>query len=191
MSNDGSSKPTVSKKHMPDWEHYKKNKDRIDEYAKRVLEEGTLQAFGHPPGPTLDISAKALCCILDKHPELATEGVNPMTGKPLSASEKRKQKRFKRDREPDGVINYDMVPDKDFKIIPNEEYVPPPSAQYVKGDGTVMEPGWEPIAFKGQTVGNGEVEKNPAANTNQCNSSSTTPTAEELPASPSASKEQS
>jgi len=132
--------------HQVDWAHYAANKERLDADAKKVLEAGTLQSFGHPPGPTLEISAKAMVTILDKHPELAHGTVKP-NGKPLTASEKRKQRRFEKNRPPDEVIEETLEEGKGFKIIKNEEYIKPPRAPYIK-DGVEMPPDWEPISLQ-------------------------------------------
>ena len=135
---------------QPDWNWYGKHKQEIDEMARDTLEKGTLQDMGHPPGPTLDISAKAICCILHKNPQLGTDGCNPATGKPLTGSEKRRQRRFDKDRPPDNIIDIEGVEGKDFKVILKEDYVPPKSAKYIK-NGKEMPENWEPIRFEGET----------------------------------------
>lgn len=130
-----------------DWEHYRKHKTEIDELANKELEKGTLQNMGHPPGPTLEITAKAICTIIHKDPHKAVQG-NP--NKPLSASQKRKQRRFEKQRPPDNVIEYELKEGEGFKIIPNEDYVQPPSVRYVK-EGKEMPEGWQPISLESAT----------------------------------------
>lgn len=127
-----------------DWGHYAKHKDVIDEQAKELLEKGTLQDLGHPPGPTLEITAKSICTIFHKDPK---KNKVPNPSKPLSASQKRK---FDRTRPPDKTIEYELKEGEGFKIIPNEEYEQPPSVQYVK-NGKKMPEGWQP--FRLDSVG--------------------------------------
>lgn len=134
----------IKKADTVDWEHYKKHKAEIDDLVKETLERGDLQNLGHPPGPTLEITAKAICTIIHKDPKKARLTA---LNKPLTASEIRKQKRFERNRPPDKVIDYELKEGEGFKIIPNEDYIQPPSVPYVK-DGKQMPEGWEPIKFE-------------------------------------------
>lgn len=124
-----------------DWDHYKKHKDTIDENVKDVLEKGVLQDMGHPPGPTLEITARAICTILHKDPKKA-KALD--SSKPLTASQKRK---FDRQRPPDKVIEYELKEGEGFNIIPNEEYQQPPSVPYIK-DGKKMPEGWQPFQLE-------------------------------------------
>ena len=127
-----------------DWKWYADHKEEIDEEVKATLERGDLQNMGHPPGPTLEITARAICTIIHKNPKKARLTA---LNKPLTASEIRKQKRFERDRVPDKIIDYELKEGEGFKIIPNEDYIQPPSVPYVK-DGKQMPEGWEPIKFE-------------------------------------------
>lgn len=131
-----------------DWGHYKKHKAEIDELVKETLERGELQNLGHPPGPTLEITARAICTIIHKDPKKARlTAVN----KPLTASEIRKQRRFERNRVPDKVVDYELKEGEGFKIIPNEDYIQPPSVPYVK-EGKKMPEGWQPITLESTGV---------------------------------------
>lgn len=128
--------------HSPDWQHYAKNKERLDKDAQALIESGHLRDVGFPEGFDLGVYAKGVVTILDKHPEAATGGLRP-NGKPLSASEKRAQKRREKNTPLDGVIEVELREDQ-FKIIPKEDYVEPPNAPFYK-NGKKMEDDWEPI----------------------------------------------
>ena len=137
--------------HQPDWDFYAKHKEEIDRKARDTLEKGTLQDIGHPPGPTLEIAAKAIWTILTKHPELGREDLTGDDGrKPLTGSEKRRQRRFDRERAPDNIIEIKPVEGKDYKVILKEDYVPPEPMTYVK-NGKEMPKDWQPITFQGQS----------------------------------------
>lgn len=134
----------LGKKDTVDWGHYAKHKAEIDELVRETLERGELQNLGHPPGPTLEITARAICTIIHKDPKKARlTAIN----KPLTASELRKQRRFDRNRAPDKVIDYELKEGEGFNIIPNEDYIQPQPVPYVK-DGKQMPEGWQPIALE-------------------------------------------
>lgn len=128
--------------HSPDWQHYAHNKTRLDSDAQDLIESGHLRDVGFPEGFDLGIYAKGIVTILDKHPEAARGNLRP-NGKPLSASEKRAQKRRERNTPPESVLEVELK-EGQYKIIPKEDYVEPPSAPYYKGDQK-MEEGWQPI----------------------------------------------
>lgn len=130
----------------PDWTWYAKHKERLDKDALALIEAGHLQDIGVPPGPTLDVTARAICTILDKHPHLATENPNIRpNGKPLTASQKRAQKRFNAEAKPTEVVEFDYGPDQ-WKMISAEDYKPPPLADHfcngkkVEGDWQILKP---------------------------------------------------
>lgn len=130
--------PTKPNIHQPDWNHYKLNKDRLDADAKALLESGHLQNLGYPEGVNIEIFAKGVVTILDKHPELAHQDFHG-SGKPLSASEKRAKRRHEAEK----VIEVELTEDQ-FKIIPEKDYIPPKPATYIK-NGEEMPEGWQPI----------------------------------------------
>lgn len=153
--------------HQPDWHYYVKHKQSIDDDATRLLEAGTLQKFGHPDVPQLlEITAKSLCTILHKNPGLITGSVGP-TGKPLTASEKRKQRRFEKNRQPDEIIEKELKEGEGFRIIPNEDYIQPKPSKYLKkdkdGNEVEMPDDWLPIKLE-DTV---EVKSSPQLESNK------------------------
>jgi hypothetical protein len=130
--------------HKPDWNHYRKHKERLDEQAKIVLERGDLENIGIPPGTSREIAAKALCTIVDKNPHVA-KGTTKPDGKPMTGAEKRRQRKFDRDRtDYDEVIEVELKEGEGYKIIKNEDYVAPPPMRYKK-DGKLMPEGWQPF----------------------------------------------
>ncbi len=135
-------------KEKADWDHYKKHKERLDGDVQKVLEAGIMQNIGVPPGLPSEIWARHCVIVLDKHPELASELHNK---KPMTGSEKRKHKRFDPKARPDEFKTYELTEAKDgitadrqFRVIQNEDYTPPPSAPYIK-NGKRMEPGFQPF----------------------------------------------
>lgn len=123
-----------------DLEHYRKHKDRLDADIKAAVEAGTAQAFGIPPGFPSETVIKRAVIMCDKYPELGKAAPE----KPLTGSQKRKQRRFDRNAEPDEVVEYEMVEagekisgDRQFKIVSGDEWKPHPNPQYKK-DGKLM-----------------------------------------------------